>query len=166
MLARTLGGLGSPAAGRTFPDLSAANLPPLRGRVRVLRDANGVSHVYTDDERDRYAVAGWLQGADRFFFLDVLRHLGAGRLCALIGNLKAPKGLDVGGGQRIADLDGFIRPLGFEAQSRTDATRLAPRFAGLLEAFSEGVNAALHAMRGCYPPEYLLVGALAHAASG
>ena len=159
MLARTLGGLVSPPAARTFPALTAANLPPMRGRVRILRDANGVSHVYADDERDRYAAAGWLQAADRFFFLDVIRHLGAGRLCALIGNLKAPKGLDLGAGQRVSDLDGFIRPLGFEAQSRTDATRLTPRAAGLLDAFSEGVNAALHAMRGCYPPEYLLVGA-------
>ena len=159
MLARTLGGLVSPPQARTFPALTAANLPALRGQVRILRDANGVSHVYADDERDRYAVAGWLQAADRFFFLDVIRHLGAGRLCALIGNLKAPKGSDVGGGQRVADLDGFIRPFGFEAQSRTDATRLAPRAAGLLEAFAEGVNAALHAMRGSYPPEYLLCGA-------
>lgn len=159
MLARTLGGLVSPPAARTFPALTAANLPPLRGRVRILRDANGVSHVYADDERDRYAAAGWLQAADRFFFLDVIRHLGAGRLCALIGNLRAPKGLDLGGRQGVRDLDGFIRPLGFEAQSRVDATRLTPRAAALLDAFAEGVNAALHAMRGTYPPEYLLCGA-------
>jgi penicillin amidase len=156
MLARVF---GSAAPARTFPALTAANLPPMRGPVRILRDANGVGHVYADDERDRYAAAGWLQAADRFFFLDVIRHLGAGRLCGLLGNLKAPKGLGLGGGGRLADLDGFVRPLGFEAQSRTDATRLSPRAAAVLDAFADGVNAALHAMRGSYPPEYLLTSA-------
>lgn len=153
MLARLL---GRPGTGRTFPALSRANLPPLRGPLRILRDANGATHVYADDERDRYAAAGWLQAADRFFFLDVIRHLGAGRLCALLGNLKAPRGLGLGAGGRIADLDQFVRPLGFEAQSRADVTRLTPRAAALLDAFADGVNAALHAMRGVYPPEYLL----------
>lgn len=159
MLARVLGGLLTPPAPRTFPALTAANLPPMRGAVEILRDANGVAHVYADDEGDRYRAAGWLQGADRFFFLDVIRHLGAGRLCEFIGDLAVPKGVAMAGGARIADLDGFLLPLGFEAQSRADAARLDPHAAGLLEAFAEGVNAALHAMRGVYPPEYLLVGA-------
>ena len=154
MLASLFGG---PA--RTFPALTRGNLPPMRGGVEILRDANGATHVYADDERDRYAAAGWLQAADRFFFLDVLRHLGAGRVSALIGDLKAPQGLGLGRSGRIGDLDRFVRPLGFEAQSRADATRLTPRAAGLLDAFAEGVNAALHAMRGAYSPEYLLVGA-------
>lgn len=156
MLARAL---GTPGNARTFPALTRANLPPMRGALRILRDANGATHVYAEDERDRYAAAGWLQAADRFFLLDIVRHLGAGRLCALLGNWKAPRGLGLGGGGRVSDLDGFVRPFGFEAQSRADVTRLAPRAAGLLEAYSDGVNAALHAMRGVYPPEYLLVGA-------
>ena len=136
---------GGPA--RTFPALTRGNLPPMRGAVQILRDANGATHVYADDERDRYAAAGWLQAADRFFFLDVIRQLGAGRLCGLLGNLKAPAGLGLGASGRLSDLDGFIRPFGFEAQSRADVTRLTPRAAALLDAFSEGVNAALHAMR-------------------
>lgn len=156
MLARVL---GAPATGATFPALTRGNLPPMRGAVRILRDANGATHVYADDERDRYAAAGWLQAADRFFFLDAIRHLGAGRLCGLFGNLRAPAGVVPSGGGRLSELDGFVRPLGFEAQSRADATRLTPRAAGLLEAFAEGVNAALHAMRGNYPPEYLLTAA-------
>ncbi len=150
--------LAAPATAGTFPALTRGNLPPMRGPVQILRDANGATHVYADDERDRYAAAGWLQAADRFFLLDVIRHLGAGRLCALIGNLKLPAGLGLGGSGRLSDLDGFVRPFGFEAQSRADATRLSARAADLLDAFSEGVNAALHAMRGIYPPEYMLVG--------
>jgi len=158
MLARVLRRrAGAPAAG-TFPPLTAANLPAMQGRVEILRDANGVAHVYADDEGDRYRAAGWLQGADRFFFLDIIRHLGAGRLGEFIGDLAVPKRVAVAGGARVADLDGFLLPLGFEAQSRADATRLDGRAAALLEAFASGVNAALHAMHGVYPPEYLLFG--------
>jgi penicillin amidase len=160
MLARALGGLQTPPAPRTFPTLDAAALPGTIGRLELLRDANGVSHIYAEDERDLYRAAGWLQGADRFFFLDVIRHLGAGRLCELLGNFRVPASVEGFGGTRISDLDGFLRPLGFEAQSRADLTRCSPRAAGLLEAFADGVNAALTAMRGVYPPEYLITAAI------
>src|SRR6185369_16390618 len=74
--------------------------------------------------------------------------------------LKAPKRNEMFGGRRVAEIDGFVRPLGFETQSRADLTRLSARAADLLDAFAEGVNAGLRAMRGCYPAEYLFVGAI------
>ena len=158
MLARLLE--RTPPQPRTFPTFSAAQLPPMRGRFELIRDGNGVLHLYADQEADLYAAAGFAQAADRFFQLDLLRHLGAGTLCALVGNLSAPRRNQLFGGRRVADVDGFVRPLGFAAQSRADFTRLSPRAATLLERFAEGVNAALRAMRGCYPPEYLFVGAV------
>ena len=158
ILARLLGTLVAPPRPQTFPAVDAANLPPMRGRLELLRDANGVVHIYAEQEPDLYAALGFVQAADRFFSLDVIRHLGAGRLSGLIGNLRAPKRHLLFGGRRVADIDGFVRPLGFEAQSRADFTRLSPRAAALLEAFATGVNAGLSAMRGCYPPEYLVVG--------
>jgi penicillin amidase len=160
MLRRLLATLTTPPAPRTVPAFSAANLPPLRGRLEVIRDGNGVLHVYADEEPDLYAALGFAQASDRFFFLDTVRHVGAGRLSALLGNLRAPKRSELFGGKRVADLDAFVRPLGFEARSRADFTRLAPRAAALLEAYADGVNASLRAMRGSYPPEYLLAGAV------
>lgn len=160
MLARLFEMLTTAPQPRTVPAFSAANLPPMRGRFELIRDANGVLHLYADEERDLYAGLGFAQAADRFFMLDLTRHLGAGRLCRLVGNLRAPKRNETFGGRRVVEIDGFVRPLGFEAQSRADLTRLSPRAAALLDAFAEGVNAGLRAMRGCYPPEYLLVGAL------
>jgi len=160
ILARALAGLFTPPAPRTFPALDDAALSSACGRIEIVRDANGVAHVFADDERDLYRAAGWLQAADRFFFLDIIRHLGAGRLCAFVGDLKVPDAVEGFGGMRVADIDGFLRPLAFEAQSRADFMRLTPRAAGLLEAFAGGVNAALHAAGGVYPPEYLFAGAL------
>lgn len=143
---------------RTRPALVPANLPAVHGRLEIVRDARGIPHVYADDRRDLFTALGWLQGADRFFFIDAVRHLGAGRLCALVGDLPAPKRDPILGGKRLADVDGFVRPLGFEAQSRADFGRLAAEHAALLEAFADGVNAALRAMAGRYPPEYLVAG--------
>jgi penicillin G amidase len=160
MTARLLRVLTTPPAPRTFPACSAANLPRLRGRLELIRDGNGVLHIYADEEPDLYAALGFAQAADRFFNIDTIRHLGAGRMTALLGNLAVPKRTELFGGKRVADLDAFVRPLGFEARSRADFTRLSPRAASLLEAYADGVNAALRAMRGVYPHEYLLAGAI------
>jgi penicillin amidase len=158
MLARLLATRRAKPEPRSTPALVAANLPPLHGRLEVVRDAHGIPHVYAQHERDLYAALGWLQATDRFFFMDVMRHLGAGRLCGFMGDVAAPKRDPLLGGKRMADVDGFVRPLGFEAQSERDFTRLAPSAAALLEAFADGVNAALRALRGVYPPEYLFAG--------
>ena len=162
MLMRTIRAIvgnttGAPKSG-TFPELSAAHLPAMQGRLEVIRDANGVPHIYAEHEPDLFAALGYLQGADRFVLLDVVRHFGAGRLCELAGNFSAPAKNEMFGGKRVGDVDGFIRPLALEAQSEQDYQRLGPRGRECLDAFARGINAALQAMRGVYSPEYLLLG--------
>jgi penicillin amidase len=78
MLAHVLSGIVRPGGRRTFPPLRAEQLPAMLGRVEVIRDANGVAHIYAQEERDLYAALGYVQGADRFVLLDIVRHLGAG----------------------------------------------------------------------------------------
>ncbi len=107
MLARLLGTRRARPQPRTVPALAAANLPRLHGRLEIVRDAHGVPHVYAGDQRDLYAALGWLQAADRFFFMDVIRHLGAGRLCGLIGDVAAPKRDPLLGGKRITNFKPF-----------------------------------------------------------
>ncbi|HVP27603.1 MAG TPA: penicillin acylase family protein [Myxococcota bacterium] len=151
------------AAGRrrsgTSPRLCAANLPRLDGRVEIVRDLRGVPHVYADEERDLYAVLGWLQAADRFFLMDVIRHVGGGRLTELVGDVPIPVPREIlGPGGSLAAVDRFVRPLDFEAEAVRDHARLAPRARACIDAFAEGANAALHAMDGVYPSEYVLLG--------
>jgi penicillin G amidase len=160
MLAGLLRALVDEPRPRTFPAVSAANLPPPRGRLEIIRDANGVAHVYAEEEADLFLVVGYLQAADRLYLIDFVRHLGAGRLCELLGNLPAPRGNELVKGKRVADLDAFVRPFDFEGQSERDFARLDGRADACLEAYAEGFNAALHAMRGVYPPEYLAFGAV------
>jgi penicillin amidase len=158
MLARLLRDLFGRPVPRTRPSLVPENLPPMRGRVEIVRDCRGLPHVYAGEQRDLHAALGFLQAADRFLLLDVLRHLGAGRLCELVGNLAAPAGQELFTGRRVADLDAFVCPLGFEAASEEGWSQLGERGRSLLDAFAQGVNAALRAMRGVYPAEYLVLG--------
>ncbi|HYD48991.1 MAG TPA: penicillin acylase family protein [Terriglobales bacterium] len=165
MLWRVLAGIrsarhGAPLVSGTDPPLIAANLPPSHGSLEIVRDSNGVPHIYAEDERDLFAAAGYLQGADRFLFIDVLRHLGAGRLSSLFGDLAAPKNVEVIGGKRVSDIDRLVRPLGFERDCEEAFDRLGERERRCLTAFSDGINAALTAMQGVYPIEYLLLGAV------
>jgi len=158
MLRRVLDGLLRGPRPESFPPLRADLLPPMQGRVEIVRDANGVPHIYAAVEPDLYRALGYLQGADRFFLIDTLRHLGAGRLTEFTASLRLPKNSDIFPGRGVVDLDAFLRPLGFEARSRQHLRRLSARGLACAEAFAEGVNAALRAMQGIYPPEYLVCG--------
>ncbi len=160
MALRLLGSLLRPGRRGTWPPPTERNLPRLAGRVEILRDARGVPHLYAERERDLYAVLGFLQAADRFAMLDLLRHLGAGRLAEWAGNLRFPSGDPLLGGRSLLDVDTFVRPLGFTAEAARGAGELTGPARSLVEAFAEGANAALRAMEGVYPAEYLLLGRL------
>ncbi|MDJ0868053.1 MAG: penicillin acylase family protein [Myxococcota bacterium] len=141
--------------------LDARWLPPMRGRVEIARDARGVPHVYAEHERDAYAALGFLQGADRFFLLDAIRQIGAARLCTWVGDWSAPSGTEeLFSGRRVSDVDAFVRALDFAARSAADFERMEGPAREAVEAFAAGINAALAALDGVYPPEYLFVGAV------
>ena len=60
MLARLLRALRPPRTSvYTRPALSEANLPRLQGPTRIVRDANGVPHIYAEREADLFAVLGF-----------------------------------------------------------------------------------------------------------
>lgn len=142
-----------------LPDLDGSALRRVYGRLEYARDRHGMTHLYAEREADLYTALGYLQAQERFVVIDLLRHLGAARLSEVIGDLS----LGQSGKQRlglasILALDTFIRPLDFAAEARRDFRRLSLRAQKNLEAFSAGVNDALVAWQGVYPPEYLLLG--------
>ena len=160
MLWRTLRVMFAPPSEYTFPALKAAHLPRMRGRVEILRDHHGIPHIYADEDPDLFASLGYLQGEYRFVTIDIHRHLGAGNLCELLGNFRMPRSSEMFPGKSIGDIDGFVRPLDFAAQCEADFRRLSARGQACLRAFADGINAALEAMNGVYPPEYLLFGSV------
>ncbi len=145
----------APAVRSTF---DPSHITRRQGRVEFVRDRNGVAHIYADVEADLYRVAGYLQGRERLVTIEAMRHLAAGRLAEFLVNVRIPAGVDRFGGFSVAEFDGFLRPLGFEREAERDYASLTAEAKACLDAFADGMNDALAAFNGVYPPEFLLVG--------
>ncbi|MFF3842324.1 penicillin acylase family protein [Streptomyces sp. NPDC001930] len=116
----------------SFPQTTGEiRLDSLSGEVEVKRDANGVPQIYADNETDLFRAQGYVQAQDRFYEMDVRRHVTAGRLSEMFGESQV-------------ETDSFLRTLGWRrvAQQEYDKV-LSPETKKYLQAYAEGVNAYL-----------------------
>jgi penicillin amidase len=132
LLAATgLAGLAVGTIGRSFPDHDAhVTMPGLTGSVEVVRDAYGVPQIYADNAEDLFEAQGYVQAQDRFFEMDVRRHITSGRLSELFG-----------ASQVKADI--YLRTLGWHRVAEQELPLLAASTRRYLDAYSSGVNAYL-----------------------
>ncbi len=118
-------------ARRPLPPTSGAEvLPGLSGDVEVLRDAQGVPQVWADTTDDLMRAQGWVTASERFFQMDVRRHVAEGRLAELFGARAVP-------GDRLA------RTLGWARTAREELALVEAETRTALAAYAEGVNAYL-----------------------
>ncbi|MFB7588348.1 penicillin acylase family protein [Streptomyces sp. NPDC056169] len=116
----------------SFPQTTGEiRLDSLSADVEVKRDANGVPQIYADNETDLFRAQGYVQAQDRFYEMDVRRHVTAGRLSEMFGESQV-------------ETDSFLRTLGWRrvAQQEYD-TVLSAETKKYLKAYAEGVNAYL-----------------------
>lgn len=116
----------------SFPQTSGSlKLKGLSGPVDVMRDGNGIPQIYADSPEDLFRAQGFVQAQDRFYEMDVRRHLTSGRLSEMFGK-----------GQ--VETDAFLRTLNWHgvAQKEYD-TKLDATSKEYLQAYSDGVNAYL-----------------------
>ncbi|WP_328900661.1 penicillin acylase family protein [Streptomyces sp. NBC_00441] len=108
----------------------------LSGNVDVKRDGYGIPQIYADSDADLFRAQGFVQAQDRFWEMDVRRHLTAGRLSEMFGS-----------GQ--VETDSFLRTLGWRkvAQEEYD-TVLSDETKKNLQAYADGVNAYLKGRDG------------------
>lgn len=142
---------------RFRPLFDATKLSHLEGRLEVVRDRNGVAHVYADHESDLYVALGYMQASERGLHLDVLRHAAQGRLSEWVAGIRFPASLGFLAGFSLVDIDRFVRPLGFVEEARRDMDRMSPRVRRCLEAYAQGVNDAWNAGL-CSPEQLVLAG--------
>ncbi len=130
----------------------AASLPQLRGEralpglsaaVAVERDALGVPAIRAANRLDAARALGFVHAQDRFFQMDLLRHLAAGEVAELVGPL-AVHG------------DEERRIHRFRTRAEQSLALATPAQRALLDAYTAGVNAGLKAL-GDKPFEYLLL---------
>ncbi|MCK7624927.1 penicillin acylase family protein [Streptomyces sp. RS10V-4] len=121
----------------SFPETTGSlKLPGLTDPVDVIRDANGIPQIYADTDEDLFRAQGYVQAQDRFWEMDVRRHMTAGRLSEMFGKSQIKT-------------DEFLRTLGWHevAQKEYD-TKLSPATKKYLQAYSAGVNAYLKDHQG------------------
>ncbi|MGW5130312.1 penicillin acylase family protein [Streptomyces sp. NPDC004135] len=121
----------------SFPQTKGTlTLKGLSGPVEVKRDDYGIPQIYASSDADLFMAQGYVQAQDRFYEMDVRRHMAAGRLSEMFGE-----------GQ--VDNDEFLRTLGWDRVARQEYdTKLSAATKKYLQAYAEGVNAYLDGKDG------------------
>jgi len=122
-------GVGVSLVRRPLPQTSGElSVSGLTSKVTVLRDDRGVPQIYADNAQDLFRAQGYVAAQDRFFEMDVRRHVTAGRLSEMVGK----SGLET---------DRVIRTLGWRQVAEAELPILAPSTRQYLQAYADGVNA-------------------------
>ena len=114
---------------RSFPATSGqAELAGLDQDVEVYRDTYGVPTIVAATSADLFRAQGYVHAQDRFWEMDLRRHVTAGRVAELLG-------------AEAVDTDRFIRTLGWRRVAEAELDLLEEDTLAMLEAYAEGVNA-------------------------
>jgi penicillin amidase len=124
------------AVARVDGDLRLAGL---HAPVTIARDERGVPHIRAHDEHDLFFAQGYVEGSDRLFQMDLLRHYVAGRLAEWLGAFALAS-------------DREHRFYNITAVADTVYRRAGAHERMVVDAFADGVNAA--AANEPLPPEY------------
>ncbi|MER5909364.1 penicillin acylase family protein [Streptomyces sp. NPDC001982] len=121
----------------SFPQTKGSiTLDGLSGPVDVKRDGNGIPQIYASSDEDLFMAQGYVQAQDRFYEMDVRRHMTSGRLSEMFGKGQVKN-------------DEFLRTLGWDriAEKEYD-TKLSDSTKKYLQAYAKGVNAYLQGKDG------------------
>ncbi|GGQ61149.1 penicillin acylase family protein [Streptomyces asoensis] len=116
----------------SFPQTKGSiTLEGLSGPVDVKRDGYGIPQIYADSDADLFMAQGFVQAQDRFYEMDVRRHMTSGRLSEMFGKSQV-------------DNDEFLRTLGWDRVAKEEYdTKLSADTKKYLQAYAKGVNAYL-----------------------
>ncbi|MCS6900957.1 MAG: penicillin acylase family protein [Myxococcales bacterium] len=138
----TAGGAGGSggAAGGAGSGAENVQIPGLSGEVSAVYDEHGFLHLTCATDDDCSAAMGYFHAANRFFFMDFVRHLVRGQLGAIVNVGELVLNLDYQNRQFFATPEG--KPLEDAFIEQAD-----PGTRGALEAYARGVNAWIEDMK-------------------
>ncbi|KUO10775.1 penicillin acylase family protein [Streptomyces sp. DSM 15324] len=121
----------------SFPQTKGSiALDGLSGPVEVKRDGYGIPQIYASSDGDLFMAQGYVQAQDRFYEMDVRRHMTSGRLSEMFGKSQI-------------DNDEFLRTLGWDRIAKKEYdTKLSDSTKKYLQAYAKGVNAYLKGKDG------------------
>jgi len=113
--------------------------------AQVVRDSNGVPHIYAQTVHDVFYLQGYVTASDRLWELEFLRRIGQARLSELFGSA-------------TVDTDKFVRTLGWYRVARREALGLSPQTRAALDAYAAGVNKFVETHQDAPPLEFMILG--------
>ncbi|GAB4245601.1 MAG: penicillin acylase family protein [Ekhidna sp.] len=121
-------------------------LKGLSQEVEVYYTAHGIPHIYAKNPEDAYYAFGYVHAQDRLWQMDLLRHVGSGRLSELFG-------------EELIATDKFIRTVGIPSYAKKSAREYQQRnheSLPLVQAYLNGINAFIDS--NPRPLEHLILG--------
>ena len=116
---------------RSLPQLDGtAAAHGLAAPVRIVRDKEGVPHIFAKSERDGWFAMGYAHAQDRLWQMEFQRRIAAGRLSEILG-------------ERAFRVDLLMRTLGIARMAERIVEHLDPDTRANLQAYADGVNAFL-----------------------
>lgn len=116
---------------RPFPQVDGnIKISGLKAPVEILRDEDGVPHIYAANVHDLFLAQGYVHAQDRFWQMDFWRHVGSGRLSELLGESQL-------------ETDKFLRTMGWGRLAEREVEQLDPVSQTILGNYVEGINAYL-----------------------
>jgi len=152
-----LGGCLSAFTTRPLPMIEGqVTVPGLEDEVHVVRDRNGVPHIFARCEEDSYVALGYVHAQDRLWQMHMMRHLAEGRLAELVGarDLASP----LFDAKNTLELDHYHRVLGFKYLAEMGMERLDAGSGKILSLYAAGVNAYVEQHANRLPAEFRLLG--------
>lgn len=132
----------------------AASQPQIDGKITlngpkasidIVRDREGIPHIYAKSPHDAYFALGFVHAQDRLWQLELNRRIAAGRMAEILG-------------PAAVDTDRFLRALGVRRNAEAILANLAADTRATLDAYAAGINAYLATQPRPLPPEFLITG--------
>ena len=101
-------------------------------KVEVIRDSNGIPHIYAKNMHDLTFTQGYVQAQDRWWQMDFFRHLCAGRVEELTGKKSS-----------LISSDIYLRTMGWYEVAKKEYDSYSPAERAPLDDFAAGVNACI-----------------------
>ena len=146
VLAVVLGVAGYVLVQRTLPQIDGTvQIDGLRDKVEIVRDKNGVPHIYAQNQDDLFFAQGYVHAQDRLWQLEFNRRVAAGRLSEILGSA-------------TVETDTYLRTLGMYRTAQAEAAALDPETKAILEAYAKGINAFVASHQDSLPLEFVILG--------
>lgn len=133
----------------TVPNYSGAlAIAGLHDRVDIIRDREGVPHIFAANIADVGIALGFVHAQDRLWQMELMRRAGQGRLSEIFG-------------ERTLQSDVFLRTIELSGHAERSLEALPPPTRAMLDAYAKGVNAfigqATNSVLPRLPPEFVML---------